>query len=326
MSSLWVPLVVVAALLLAGCASTVDPSVEQDVDPGFGQGTASIRGVVLTGELTPIEGAQVQVDEHEPLVTDSAGRFQAQGLAAGDHRVVALALGYAPAAQRVSLAEGETSEIRFVLDPVPVAEPYIEVIHDRGYSSCDYMLVVFTGRIPPPCNTGEDPNNHFVKQVEEPWVFHVTEAVWQSTSAFDETMRLFASDDTDCTSGSPCYGLVYGEEYARLEGEPGKTELVAHYDPWMDHRGPPYPNGSFEMHVNVQWIGLLVDEINSIPTDPCQTIIVTATGTGYKRGCVGVGVSLGVPFDVWTSIFYWEWPEDRGACCPATSYTALPDQ
>ncbi len=319
---------VVVGLVLAGCAgSGQTESIGPEEDEGFGQGTASIVGLVMTNELTPIAGAQVQIDELDLLVTDEAGWFEAHGLAAGSHRVVVGALGYVSAAQQVSVGEDESREVRFTLDSVPVAEPFVEVSHDRGYSACDYMLVVLTGRVPPPCDTGQEPNNEFVKPVDESWRFHVTEAVWESTSAFEETMRLFAADDGGCQSENPCYGLVYGEEYARLEGEPGKTELVEHYDPWMDHRGPPYPeNESFEMHVNVQWIGLLVDNLNSVPTDPCQTIFVTVTGAGYKPGCVGVGVSVGVAFDVWTSVFHWEGPADRGACCPATSYTAVPDR
>lgn len=321
---------ILAGAALAGClgggdvGTQADPAVASDDAVVLGNGTARLVGNVVDMELVPVAGALVQLDDYEPLTTDDKGSFEAAGLEAGTYRVHVNALGYLPMARQVSLGAGETVEEQFMLERLAVQEPHVEVLTFAGTSMCDYMIYVLTGRLDLPGCAEQD--NQFPVAMGEGWEFLVVEQTWDATTALGEWFRLFTADDGDCPNLSPCYGLVYGNGYARLEGEIGKTELVEHYDPWMDHRGPEYPEGAFEMFVNAQWIGMLVEEGNSLPGDPCQIIMQTVTGTGYKPGCVGFGVSTGVQFEVWVSVFHWHEPADRGACCPATSYTALPDQ
>jgi hypothetical protein len=91
----------------------------------------------------------------------------------------------------------------------------------------------------------------------------------------------------------------------------------------MDERGPPYPeNGSFDMNVNGQWIGALQPELSG---PACQLVLQTATGAGFKPGCLGVGVATGIPYDLYVSLFHFMQPDDRGPCCPASKYSAVPD-
>jgi hypothetical protein len=323
-------ILVMTGAALAGCIGGGDPA--SDVDPDrlgedagvFGTGPGRLVGHVVDSEIVPLAGAIVQVDEFEPLTTDEDGRFEASGLEAGTHHVNVTALGYQPIARQVDVDAAEATQERFVLERLPTQEPHIEVLPFSGASMCDYMAYVLTGRLALPVCQAQD--NQFPVEMGEGWRFVVVEQTWDATTAFGEWFRLFTADDGDCTDASPCYGLVYGDGYARVEGEPGKTELVEHYDPWMDLRGPEYPEGEHLMYVNSQWIGMLVEEGNSLPGDPCQVILEAYSGSGYKEGCVGFGVSTGVSFDVWVSIFHWDEPEDRGACCPATAYTAIPDQ
>lgn len=318
-------LVVPLLVYLSGCAGASDGSAASVADPAplDAQG-ASLAGTVLDTEAQPITGALAAVDEREPTTTGPDGRFVVRGLEPGDHRVLVQALGYTSIARKVTVAEDEAAQMTFVLERLPVEDPYVEVLQFKGYSVCDYMVWIISGRLPPQCDNGQS-RNMFRVNILASWRFHVTEMKWRGGVGSYDSFRLFTADDGDCTSGSPCYGLMYGRGYARVEGEPGKTELVKFYDPWMDHRGPPYPERNFTMVVNGQWIGMFQPELNN-PPQVCQTVLQAAAGTGYKRGCLGVGVSTGIPFDLYVSVFHWLGPDDRGACCPATKYSAIPDQ
>jgi hypothetical protein len=315
---------IVGALLVSGCAgaprATEAGSLVQ-LEEGGGQ----IVGTVVSSETLPIVGALVAAEGAPPTTTDEAGHFRIPGLVPGTYELQAQALGYASAARRVDVLEGETTDVLFTLELIPVEVPRTELLIFKGFSICDYMLYLFTGRIPSPCDSSQAKTQFSVK-VDGAWQFVVAEMKWQGGFANSDTFRLFLSDDGDCTSGSPCYGLLYGNGYIRLEGEPGDTDLVKYYDPWMDDRGPGYPaveNGSFEMFLNGQWVGALVDQLGDNPT--CQPLSQTAAGSGYKPGCVGVGVSTGIAYDAYASVFYLQQPAPRGPCCPATTYSAIPD-
>lgn len=320
-------ILLVVALVLAGCAGKPTATENEIIVDEFGaDGTGgAIAGTVVSTETAPIVGALVGVEGVPPTTTDEAGRFHFRGLVPGRYSVEVQALGYTSVGKSVEVIAGETNDLIFTLDVIPVEVPRVEVLIFKGFSICDYMLYLFTGRVPSPCDSSQA-KTQFSVVVNGSWEFVVAEMKWQGGFANSDTFRMFLSDDSDCTSGSPCYGLLYGRGYIRLEGEPGDTELVKHYDPWMDDRGPGYPdreNGSFEMFLNGQWIGAFASELGANPT--CQTTSEVAAGSGYKPGCVGVGVSTGLPYDAYVSVFYLMQPSPRGACCPATTYSAIPD-
>jgi hypothetical protein len=236
------------------------------------------------------------------------------------------ALGYSSVARSVEVLEGEIAEVTVALEALPVEVPRTELFIFKGMSICDYMIWVLSGKVPPPACNSNGGINQFAITVNGTWEFLVAEMKWQGGFANSDTFRMFTADDGDCVSGSPCYGLKYGRGYIRLEGEPGDTELVKYYDPWTDDRGPGYPevaNGSFEFFLNAQWIGAFATELGQNPA--CQTVLQAAAGSGYKEGCLGVGVSTGIAFDAYVSIFYLQQPSPRGPCCPATTYSAIPD-
>lgn len=321
-------LALVLSVGLAGCGAAPKEAsgllgLDADGVARFGAGAAGLRGRVMSTELAPIEGAQVTIAGFPAISTNDAGLFEAAGLEPGVVAVNVAAAGYGSLDQEVLLTADKVAEAEFVLTRLAVVEPFIEVLQFRGTSICDRMTLVITGRLSGPGCEGQ--RNRFEVNVTGDWKFLVLEQVWQATTGFNEWFRIFTGDDGDCTDGSPCYGLALGKGYARLEGEPGKTDLVTHYDPWMDGRGPPYPNETFTMQINSQWIGLFVEEVNSTPGEPCQIIFENVSGTRYRYGCVGVGVSTGVVFDLWASVFHNAGPADRGECCPATQYSALPD-
>ena len=289
-------------------------------------GGGAITGTVVDGETAPVVGALVGLDATQSTTTDEAGQFSFKAVPPGKHEIQVQALGYTSIGRAVEVVEGEVLTLVLTLDVLPVAKPHLEVLILKGMSICDYMVYVISGRLPPNACNADGVQNQFVIPINETWEFMVAELKWQGGFANSDTFRFFTADDGDCVSGSPCYGLKYGRGYIKLEGEPGDTELVKWYDPWMDDRGPGYPakeNGSFEMILNAQWIGAFASELGSNPI--CQTILTTSQGSGYKEGCLGVGVSTGIAFEAYVSIFHLMQPDPRGQCCPATTYSAIPD-
>lgn len=333
-------LVVLAAFTLAaGCVGDAGAKVSQASagpsgaavhEPGalLADGGGAITGTVVDEETAPVVGALIGLDATQSTTTDDAGRFSFKAVPPGSHEVQVQALGYASIGRAVDVIEGEIVQLTLTIAALPVEEPRLEVIILKGFSICDYMVYVISGRLDDegvPCDTNNQAKNQFNITVAETWDFLVAEMKWQGGFANSDTFRMFTADDGDCQSGSPCYGLKYGRGYIKLEGEPGPSELNSWYDPWMDDRGPAYPekaNGSFEMFLNAQWIGAFASELGANPA--CQAILSTQ-GSGYKEGCLGVGVSPGIPFEAYVSIFHLMQPEQRGACCPATKYSAIPD-
>jgi TonB-linked SusC/RagA family outer membrane protein len=93
-------------LLVSVCIGWVRPAVAQVVDAGNSSPLEAAR-VVLTGTN------QIQTTSRE-------GRFLFRNVAPGTYQVRVLRLGYAPATQPVTVAEGETASLTFSLAPAAV--------------------------------------------------------------------------------------------------------------------------------------------------------------------------------------------------------------
>ncbi|HYC32454.1 MAG TPA: SusC/RagA family TonB-linked outer membrane protein, partial [Gemmatimonadales bacterium] len=96
--------------------------------------TAAIRGTVTDSATAgPIQGAQVSVVGGTARAESSQdGRYTLSGLAAGEVRVRVQLIGYRPAERSVTVADGETASLDFVLVP-GVAE--LEEIVAVGYGT-----------------------------------------------------------------------------------------------------------------------------------------------------------------------------------------------
>lgn len=132
-------------LVLAGCLGNGGPAAR---GPGDGapapikptsrievnRGTATIDGLVADEELSPIDGAEVQVvrernESVAPLAlrTDAEGRFVAKGLEGGAYLVYAAKKGFREAPpKRVTVVEGESTFLRLVLERLPSPDPFHE--------------------------------------------------------------------------------------------------------------------------------------------------------------------------------------------------------
>ncbi|HLE48245.1 MAG TPA: carboxypeptidase-like regulatory domain-containing protein [Candidatus Thermoplasmatota archaeon] len=139
-----------AALALAGCSGspaapaaaspTTTPTAEE---PTVDASTGSISGLAVDDESRPVPGATVAVSEtNQQVETDEAGRFTVNGLAPGEYRLFANALGYVSQARKVSVRPGEVTEVQFMLEAVPItAEPYIAAMPRVAFINADQGLV-----------------------------------------------------------------------------------------------------------------------------------------------------------------------------------------
>lgn len=138
-------LTVLIGTILAGCASgSGDTSIEgldQCPDGDCGEG-AAITGRVLDDQSLPIAGATVGLTETGNTTrTGEGGGFAFTGLEPGTYTLNAVALGYESAAQRVTLEADQKQEVSLTLAPLPVSEPYTDVIGpEAGHFLCSVYV------------------------------------------------------------------------------------------------------------------------------------------------------------------------------------------
>jgi hypothetical protein len=130
-----VPVVaLVAAALLAGCSGG-----EGEAAAPVGPGQATLRGVVVTAAIVPIEGASVTV---EPgglnATTDAAGEFEVGPLDAGAYSLAVRAEGYAAERLAVEASPGNDDLVNVVLEAVSTGVPYSELLHFEAFIECSY--------------------------------------------------------------------------------------------------------------------------------------------------------------------------------------------
>lgn len=101
--------------------------------PGAGEGEGAPGRIVgevrVSGQERPLAAARVRLGEDRVVSTDSAGRFRADGVAPGTHRVRVEYLGFGSQQALVRVPPGDTVRTTFFLqsDPVPLPELSVRV-------------------------------------------------------------------------------------------------------------------------------------------------------------------------------------------------------
>ncbi len=300
------------AVGLAGCVGGGSDTLG-GTDLPMQDDEARLAGTVTDAELRPVAGANISFEGLDDLlvVTGSAGTFNVS-VPAGSYRVLVEAEGFFRARQDVSLAAGDVTEIHLTLEELPSQVPYLAVSPLAGFSVCDIALFLavttweaLTGQ---DCPLG-DPVRSVIQNVEASWRYAVVEQTWETADSF----ALYVADDQNCLTSDPCYAILFGgTPPIRVDLAPNDPELASQYA--SDGEAQP-PEGAWEMWANVIYIGMYQDQWGGITSDPiCRGLI------NYSPGCPSWGVSTGIPFDIYVSVFNWERPADPNA------YTALPDQ
>lgn len=308
----WLLVALLFGVPLAGCVSEAGASASTPEAPAAPESATGIRGTVMDDQLAPIAGAIVQVDDGTPVTTGTAGEFLVTGLTPGDHRLQVQALGYVSVARSVSVSEGEFATVELVLQPVPVIEPYQELIVFDGYIICAYALFGFVGSAPSPCPLGQSKTTLYAK-LNASWRYFVVEAVWQTSESIWISINTRGSG---CTTGAPCPGVEIGRSPLRLDGAPGDEKIAARYA--LDGKRT-YPEGTFDMAVSNLYAGLLREEINSTIPEVC-VLFWSQFGVAKRLGCpLGVGYAVGIRFKEYLTVFHWERPADP------VKFSAIPD-
>jgi len=116
-------LIGLALLVLAPAAAATQA-------PAGGGGGGVVRGVVRDPRGAPIRGAVVGVPGTTLYTfTDGAGRFRLAPLAAGEIRLRAAAIGYAPASATVTLTDSTRAD--FTLEPSPLELTPLDVVSTK---------------------------------------------------------------------------------------------------------------------------------------------------------------------------------------------------
>ena len=126
-----------AVALALACAAVAAPATfptvlaAQNVAPA---GTAAISGTVRGQGDQPLGDVRVTVTgTRMGAMTAPDGRYTITGLAAGSYEVRAQRIGYAPNAQQVTVADGQTATANFTLTTTAVSLE--EVVVKVGYTS-----------------------------------------------------------------------------------------------------------------------------------------------------------------------------------------------
>ncbi len=82
---------------------------------GGGGATGSLYGIVQSGSKAPLAGAQILLDTGHSAVSDAAGLFQIDGIAAGEHLVYVTLIGYRTAVGPVTIEAGQTKSVEVTL-------------------------------------------------------------------------------------------------------------------------------------------------------------------------------------------------------------------
>lgn len=228
-------LVVLGALLLAGCAaggtgSDVGSPADGPSGPGAAPGDATgvVRGLVVDDVFSPLDGASVGITELDLLrATNGEGFFEFGDVAPGTYTVAAQKLGYSSAAKRVEVVAGQVTEVNLALAVVEIVEPFVDVKNWEGFIECQIGTAAVLANCVPIqniLNQNDLPNPTNTEQigfflVEEPrneTIGGLYELLWEKATAYTAD-ELFLSIEPENTGLGGGYESDSGPSVLRVE-------------------------------------------------------------------------------------------------------------
>jgi len=260
--------ILVATVLVAGCAGgedqdTPEPEPSSTVSAGDGNETTTpdqgaIEGVVKDDELQPISGVTVAIRELSVKAeSDESGAFAFTDVPVGDYVVDAAKLGFAAAAEKVSVVAGETAKLEFGLVTIVLIDSYNQTTIHTGRITCGAIAVPYCGATqdvgaPSPSND----QYAFSWPYAEPLpAYEIFEMVWTPTvpgSAEKLAMLYLTSpplEDLDLISSHTIFSV---ETTSPARGEAKQSQLQAAHE--------AYPSSDFALGVYPAFDGYVLDQ------------------------------------------------------------------
>lgn len=158
------PVLVGVLLLVAGCAEKPSAPQEEPIaasDSALPKGVTNVlEGTVQALDIGPLEGVLLKLDSsNETGTTNAAGYYRFENLVPRDYIVIATFDGYRSKTQRAVIEDDKVFQLDFVLEPVPVAQPYHETAIRKGLVECQaHYQTNEDSPNRPSCGAALDPN------------------------------------------------------------------------------------------------------------------------------------------------------------------------
>jgi len=145
---------ILATLLLSGCAQRDARTTAAQSSQGAPVDSASIGGIVFDDERLPIAEARlVLVERNQATTSDGGGRFVFLELPADTYTLRATAFGYDSGEQRVTVAPGEEVVLRIELRLIPAPNAFFETDIGALYHTCMLYTLLYVSHCTAPYTT-----------------------------------------------------------------------------------------------------------------------------------------------------------------------------
>jgi hypothetical protein len=309
-------------MTLAGCAggaSEPAPAAAQQDFAGveFDDSTGAIEGTVIDTGLQPLENATVQLlraDKGGTLVGETlstlGGAFGFSRVEPGAYRVRATLDGFGSASRLVTVEAGATESVRLPLEDSASTDPYVMTFIKSGYLSCAAATIVFPTNNQ--CPGDEAIGNATIRfDIPEGFLFFISETQWEKPgehlSQYFYARYLNESSDKNETRSILD---LWGGSVLRSSFSPGELKATVNPGTGALIVNAPVPTKAFNLTVISYYAGQFSEEINQTVNPVCRPV--------YSR-CAGIGVTLGLKYQQFLSIFIFGVPDD------VEHYSAVPD-
>ncbi len=276
----------IAATLLAGCATETAPVEEEDFgldsDLEATEDTGVVRGVVVDNTISPIAGATITLKGPGlETMSNEVGAFGFAGVDPGQYFLEATKVGFQTVQANVLVEAGvdQPPVVRMVLEADPSSIPFVLPMHFSGHMGCSLSYIALCG-LPVISDASEDSFlATFPFDSTPQWIN--LESVWEGTQPTGDQMNLnmgatpAGPATTFATAQGPSPLLTTANETVLAEAGVGAgQDLVGRMFAW-------------EME------GTGIDD----HTGQCVYVVLTTY-------CQGPGMALDQDFDFYVHAFY----------------------
>lgn len=305
-------LAVLLLVVFAGCVKNEggQPAETSQAGPAvFEDGNGAIEGLITDGEHAALPGALVGLVELPGIeaTTDTDGRFVISNVAPGTYALAAQKLGYEPKGQKVDVVPGQATEVRLILEPLPIKVAYPETIIFNGIIKNGIGVV----RTATCTSCGADDSNKETiarfpgNKLPKDYAGIMIEATWKSRDYIG--VDVVDRDNNELywrTRSLPGVHFLL-EKCASYIGAPhfGRSQM-----PCADEN-----ISASKMHIENWYIGEFQQETHTLD-EVCRTPVGVPGDDpvvpGYAAGCYGLGFVPELRFSNYVTVFHLELPPD----------------